>query len=119
MRRQRKSPRFLVGPNFPLVAHIPQSPTRVHKLRTIGPGGVGFFASNKDAKLLQTGDVDLHLTVGNSKLQVKGRIQYCQFFPKNGVNFLGIEFQNEDPKINLLLQTILEGALAKGHLVLS
>lgn len=119
MQRQRKSPRFLVGPNFPLTAHIPQSSSKIHKLRTIGTNGVGFYASNRDAKLLQSGQVDIHLTLGGAKIQLKGKIQYCQFLPKSAVNFLGVEFLDCDQRTNLIIKTLLEGALQKGHLIIT
>jgi hypothetical protein len=119
MQRQRKSPRFLVSSHFPLTLHIRQGHTKFHRLKTIGFSGAGFYGNTRDAKLLQAGDIEIQLSLGASKISMKARLQYCHFLPKAGVNYMGIQFDEQDPRAHLLLRTILESALQKGHLISS
>lgn len=118
----RKSQRFIVSPHFPIQIQIPKSITKVFKLKTIGTGGLGFYGSPRDAKLLQEGEMILDLMAGQHRIPFKGRVQYSRFLPKTeggGVNFIGIAFQEIDQRTDLILKTLLQGGLSKGHLIIT
>jgi hypothetical protein len=120
-RPPRKSKRFIVSSHFPLQIQIPKSITKVFRLRSIGPGGLGFYGSPRDAKLLREGEMELDLMAGKHRIPFKGRVQYSRFLPKveGGVNYIGIKFEDIDPHTNHILQTLLDGALSKGHLIVA
>lgn len=117
----RKSQRFIVSPHFQLQIQIPKSFSKVFRLRTIGTGGVGFYGSPRDAQLLQHGEMGIDLLAGQYRLPFRGRVQYSRFLPKTegGVNFIGIKFSDVDSRTGLILKTLLEGGLSKGHLIIT
>lgn len=119
MQNPRRSRRFLVSPAFPLSVQIPSTISKTYKLRTIGEGGLGFYGSPRDAKLLNSGEVVFELMSGSHRIQLRGRVQYSRFLPKvqGGVNYVGIQFENLDPRNGVLLKTILQQAVSKGHLL--
>lgn len=117
----RKSQRFIVSPHFPLQIQIPKSVSKVFRLKTIGTGGLGFYGTPRDAQLLQHGEMALDLMAGQYRIPFKGRVQYSRFLPKTdgGVNFIGIQFAEIDQRTSIILKTLLEGGLSKGHLIIT
>jgi hypothetical protein len=96
---------------------IPQGLGKSYVLRTLGEGGLGFFAPARDASLAQHPEIDLRFQVGDRMLNLKGCVQYCTFLPRQGANYFGIKFSDIDSRQGLFLKTIIEAAVRKGHLV--
>jgi hypothetical protein len=117
----RKNQRFIVSPHFPMQIQIPKSISKIFKLKTIGPGGLGFYGTPRDAKLLQAGEMDLDLMAGQTRIPFRGKVQYSRFLPMKdgGVNYIGIEFHEIDKRTDLILKTLLAGGLSKGHLIIT
>jgi hypothetical protein len=113
----RKSQRYKVAPTFPLTVFIPQSLSKTYRLRTLGEGGIGFFAPTRDANLVQYPEIDVKLSFGNKSLNLKGTVQYCTFLPRQGANYFGIRFAELDSRQELLVRTIIQAAVKKGDLV--
>lgn len=117
MHGQRRFRRYKVGPEFPLSVIIPQSFSRSYRLQTIGEGGVGFYASSREAHLARQDVIDLKFSLGGKILALKGRVKYCTFVPQTGSNFLGIKFENLDARQDLFIKAIIQAAFKRGHLV--
>jgi hypothetical protein len=117
MNQLRRTPRFRVEPSFPLKVYIPQSFGKSHTLRTLGEGGLGFFASSKDASLVRQPEIDIQFNLGGRTLALRGSVQYCTFLPRQGSNYFGVMFLDLDPRQELILKTVIQAAIKNGHLV--
>lgn len=113
----RRVQRFRVEPSFPLRVTIPQGHGKSYQLRTLGEGGLGFFAPARDAALAQHPEIDLRFQLGDRMLSLKGIVQYCTFLPRQGENYFGVKFSGVDMRQGLFLKTIIESAVRRGHLV--
>lgn len=117
LKNPRRVQRFRVEPTFPLRVFIPQGFGKTYQLRTLGEGGLGFFAPAKDATLAQHPEIDLRFQIGDRLLSLKGSVQYCTFLPQHGASYFGVKFSDIDSRQGLFLKTIIEAAVRKGHLV--
>ena len=115
-RELRKTRRFKVENSFPLKVCIPQSNARAYSLRTLSEGGFGCLIPFRDAGIVQHPEIDIRFTFGDRTLSFKGTVQYCTFLPKQGSSYLGVKFAEIDPRQELVLKTIIQAALKKGHL---
>ncbi len=113
----RKFPRFKVEPSFPMSVFIPQSYSKNYKLNTFGEGGFGFYAPSRDASLVQHPNIDVRFDFGGRTLSFKAKVQYCTFLPKHGANYFGVKFEEVDSRQEILIKTIIQAAVKRGHLV--
>ncbi len=118
--RKRFTRRYYVDPSFPGVAFIKQGQTKSHQLKTISDGGMGFFASSRDARLLQLAEVDIGLVLDSKRYTIKGKVQYCKALPDVGpaVYYLGLSFQNPSPEFIAFIRALMDRGVAKGVLKL-
>ncbi|MDB5036518.1 MAG: hypothetical protein JWQ35_46 [Bacteriovoracaceae bacterium] len=117
MMAPRKVQRFRVESGFPFSVFIPQSLTKNHKLRTLGEGGCGFFAPARDANLVKHPEIEVRFNIGGRFLSFKATVQYCTFLPKQGANYFGVRFADVNSRQEVMLKTIIQAALKKGHLI--
>lgn len=116
---KRKHIRYDVDPSFPGIAWIHQANSPRQKIKQIGMGGLGVFASSKDARLIQESIVDISVMLGDLRKDFKGRVQYCTALPnaREGQKyFLGIEFSESDSESMKFLKTLVEKSAARGYL---
>lgn len=114
-------PRFKVESSFPVIAKIKQCPMASFRLQTLSHKGFGLYVSGREARLVQASAVDIVFEWGREQkrtIEVRARVEYCRFVrnESGGANFLGIVFNHEDSRIDLLLEMLVKKGIEKGHL---
>lgn len=140
-RRQRKNPvdfrktrRFYVSDESPLVAHVEKIQAinnkglhdRRHtgedcRLQSIGLGGCGFYSNYRDAmNFLRDPKINVQISMGPNTRHVKleGNIQYCASVADDGQvrYFLGVQFQNANNQSEAEFRALLQQAASAGFL---
>lgn len=96
---------------------IPQSHLRHHALASIGYGGFGIYCSHKESKLLRLHEIDIVMTVGGSKVETRGQVQYFKCLPqaRPDVYYVGIKLEPDVDK-RKDWRGLVDIALHKGYL---
>jgi len=115
-RRTRKirTPRYLVGSEFPIIAYFSNKKWSEYKLKTLSLNGCGIDIGFQDARALNSDNVDLNFKWGNRRLKLNAKAKYC--IHKEGTNFLGIEFEAQSDKLETFLKILMEKGLVERQL---